>query len=164
MSKCGSLAFHLLRRQASTETPHARRLLSTCAQLIAALPFKRADEPLMALTAISGIIARRGDAAKDMLRLAVFGEPTAPTPAHTPSAAEDAGASITSPTAVVFAAAAASGSAEAHLSAPAAVLDVPELSGPAMHLAPDGLDIHQDSPHQQPPPPQVRVDTGTPIL
>lgn len=48
------------------------RLLSTCAQLIAALPFKRADEPLMALATISAIIGRRADAAKDALHCAVY--------------------------------------------------------------------------------------------
>lgn len=38
------------------------RLLSTCAQLLAALPFRRADEPLAALVAINAIIAKRSDA------------------------------------------------------------------------------------------------------
>lgn len=37
-------------------------LLSTCAQLVAILPFRRADEPLSALVAINAIIAKRGDA------------------------------------------------------------------------------------------------------
>jgi len=39
-----------------------RRLLSCCAQIVAALPFKKADEPLGAIMHINNIIAKRGEA------------------------------------------------------------------------------------------------------
>lgn len=55
----------------ATVCRHVRRLLSTCAQLIAVLPFKNADEPLTALASMSAIISRRGDAARDALRAAL---------------------------------------------------------------------------------------------
>lgn len=50
---------------------HFCRLLLTCAQVIAALPFRKADEPLATIVHMNSIIAKRGDAVLSAFKVAL---------------------------------------------------------------------------------------------
>jgi cohesin loading factor subunit SCC2 len=47
------------------------RLLLTCAQVVAALPFRKADEPLATVVHVNSIIAKRGDAVLSAFKAAL---------------------------------------------------------------------------------------------
>lgn len=65
----------------------AGRLLAWSAGAAAALPFKRADEPLILVQAVDTIVSRRGDSVLSALKASLFGEsrPAAASPGETPT-------------------------------------------------------------------------------
>lgn len=107
------------------QPPFWRRLLLTCAQLVSALPFKKADEPLAAIVATNAIIAKRGDAVLAAFKAAL--KQTAGPSAGTEGAASPA-------------AAAANGSAVAGAGSPAAEAAAVQQNGGASSGA-SGADL-----------------------
>ena len=72
------------------------RLLLTCAQVVAALPFRKADEPLATIVHANSIIAKRGDAVLSAFKAALQHTAAPGAAAAAAANAVDTGAAIAS--------------------------------------------------------------------